>query len=628
MPPRRAATAARARARAGAAPPRRPTASTCRTARPVSSGLGSAIGGQYIDRVLPLPLLLERALAPLAAVPSRCAVCRAWGDAALCADCVRCHAAPRPRCERCAIEVPAGVASCGACLKAPHAFGRAVAAVAYDAPWDGLIARFKFRDGLDLSGDAGRAPVRCRAARRAPSERRDLLLPVPLAAGRLRERGYNQAWELARRVARRLRRAGRRRLLLRTRETAHQIALPLDRRAANVRGAFGRRAASGAPARRPPRGAGRRRDDHRRHARRGGARAAARRRRVGRGVGGRAHAAPRRRLNRPPAAAPMFHIVLVHPEIPPNTGNVIRLAANTGCSAAPGRAARLLDGRPPAQARRARLPRVRAGAPPRVVERRSSTHARPPRSACTPSRRAARAATARWPGGRGDWLVFGSESRGPAGSRCARLRRRAAGAPADAPRPAQPQPRQRGRGGGVRGVAAAGLRGRRLSDRRPAALPEQTPLPRSGAPGAALFTRAPRRRRRSPAPSGRARERISPASASGAVPAALKYCASSFWRTSSLLMMRTSSLRQPRRRSACGVAAGASTACHEIASKPGKPCSASVGSSASDATRPSVVTPSAFSLPARTWPMAMPGTMKPACTCPTRMALTTCGKPW
>ncbi len=29
--------------------------------------------------------------------------------------------------------------------------------------------------------------------------------------------------------------------------------------------------------------------------------------------------------------APMFRIVLVEPEIPPNTGNVIRLAANTGC---------------------------------------------------------------------------------------------------------------------------------------------------------------------------------------------------------------------------------------------------------------------------------------------------------
>ena len=29
---------------------------------------------------------------------------------------------------------------------------------------------------------------------------------------------------------------------------------------------------------------------------------------------------------------PMFNIVLVHPEIPPNTGNVIRLCANTGCT--------------------------------------------------------------------------------------------------------------------------------------------------------------------------------------------------------------------------------------------------------------------------------------------------------
>jgi tRNA (cytidine/uridine-2'-O-)-methyltransferase len=32
------------------------------------------------------------------------------------------------------------------------------------------------------------------------------------------------------------------------------------------------------------------------------------------------------------AAVEMFNIVLVHPEIPPNTGNVIRLAANTGCT--------------------------------------------------------------------------------------------------------------------------------------------------------------------------------------------------------------------------------------------------------------------------------------------------------
>ena len=33
-----------------------------------------------------------------------------------------------------------------------------------------------------------------------------------------------------------------------------------------------------------------------------------------------------------PQCLAMFNIVLVHPEIPPNTGNVIRLAANTGCA--------------------------------------------------------------------------------------------------------------------------------------------------------------------------------------------------------------------------------------------------------------------------------------------------------
>jgi len=35
--------------------------------------------------------------------------------------------------------------------------------------------------------------------------------------------------------------------------------------------------------------------------------------------------------NASPAAATVFHIILFQPEIPPNTGNIIRLTANTGC---------------------------------------------------------------------------------------------------------------------------------------------------------------------------------------------------------------------------------------------------------------------------------------------------------
>jgi ComF family protein len=138
------------------------------------------------------------------------------------------------RCTRCAIAVPAGQDTCGACLRDPPPFARAVAAFDYAPPWDHLIARFKFHAALDL------APVfadRLVAAAR-PGPAPALLLPVPLSEARLRERGYNQAWELARRVGKTLKVRADAKLLLRIRDTPHQVALPIERRAGNVRGAF------------------------------------------------------------------------------------------------------------------------------------------------------------------------------------------------------------------------------------------------------------------------------------------------------------------------------------------------------------------------------------------------------
>src|SRR6185295_15334589 len=77
------------------------------------------------------------------------------------------------------------------------------------------------------------------------------------------------------------------------------------------------------------RGSGGRRHDDRRDARRDRARAEAGRRRKGGELGRRAHLFRKRALECDRIL--MFDIVLVHPEIPPNAGNVIRLAANTGC---------------------------------------------------------------------------------------------------------------------------------------------------------------------------------------------------------------------------------------------------------------------------------------------------------
>jgi ComF family protein len=66
----------------------------------------------------------------------------------------------------------------------------------------------------------------------------DLLAPVPLSFERQSERGFNQAQEIARRVAAASRVPLRGDLLLRTRHTAAQMDLALHERQRNVRGAF------------------------------------------------------------------------------------------------------------------------------------------------------------------------------------------------------------------------------------------------------------------------------------------------------------------------------------------------------------------------------------------------------
>ncbi len=66
----------------------------------------------------------------------------------------------------------------------------------------------------------------------------DVLVPVPLHAARLRERGYNQAALLAREMARRVGLTVDERVLVRRRATASQVKLDADQRKANVRAAF------------------------------------------------------------------------------------------------------------------------------------------------------------------------------------------------------------------------------------------------------------------------------------------------------------------------------------------------------------------------------------------------------
>ena len=178
----------------------------------------------------------SRLLDAAARAPSLCAVCRGWGTRRVCGDCVERFAPFVPRCRRCALRVPAGVGVCGACVSAPPPFASALAAVDYVHPWDGLITHFKFHAALNLAPALAQRMLDAFHGSEvlAPT----WLLPVPLSDARLRERGYNQAWELTRRLGKALHCPADARLLLRVKDTPHQLAFPPEQRAANVRAAF------------------------------------------------------------------------------------------------------------------------------------------------------------------------------------------------------------------------------------------------------------------------------------------------------------------------------------------------------------------------------------------------------
>lgn len=133
--------------------------------------------------------------------------------------------------------MPHGIDVCGACLTDPPPYAHALTAVDYDHPWDGLITHFKFHAALDLAPALAERMLHALHASgwAAPT----LLLPIPLSIARLRERGYNQAWELAKRLGAALPGATvDATLLLRVKDTPHQLAFPPEQRAGNVRAAF------------------------------------------------------------------------------------------------------------------------------------------------------------------------------------------------------------------------------------------------------------------------------------------------------------------------------------------------------------------------------------------------------
>lgn len=171
-----------------------------------------------------------------ALLPPRCLICdeRGANELDLCASCHDRLPFNRACCARCALPLAVAAEACGACLRRPPAQDLTRAAFVYRAPLNRLLPRAKFHGDLPSTRLLGRLMAR----ELADAARPQVLVPVPLHRDRLRRRGYDQALELARPLARALALPLRDDLLRRVRATAPQSRLASPQRRRNLRGAF------------------------------------------------------------------------------------------------------------------------------------------------------------------------------------------------------------------------------------------------------------------------------------------------------------------------------------------------------------------------------------------------------
>ena len=164
-----------------------------------------------------------------------CLLCGENGDNnGLCKGCrVSLPMLKAAHCPVCAIPEPTGEL-CGRCLHKPALFDRVVAAFIYEFPATVLIQELKYHGNLACARPLAAGLASALDAEPYP----DLIMPMPLARGRLAERGFNQAVEIARRVAAEFDLDIAVDACSRTRESTPQAALPWKQRATNIRNAF------------------------------------------------------------------------------------------------------------------------------------------------------------------------------------------------------------------------------------------------------------------------------------------------------------------------------------------------------------------------------------------------------
>jgi ComF family protein len=172
-----------------------------------------------------------------ALLPQQCFLCgQASGDAPLCEPCRQAlPALPESACPRCALPTPNG-SVCGRCLAQEPHFDATLACYRYDFPIDKLVQALKYSHRLAIANFF--AAALASHQRIAAGPRADAIVPLPLSRQRLRERGFNQAAEIARPLARQLNLQVLLDACHRPIDTPPQASLPWQARRKNIHGAF------------------------------------------------------------------------------------------------------------------------------------------------------------------------------------------------------------------------------------------------------------------------------------------------------------------------------------------------------------------------------------------------------
>lgn len=171
--------------------------------------------------------------------PHTCVLCLQRSETArdLCGACQRDLRPNLFACRVCALPLASADQLCGRCLRKPPLFHCSAVPFRYSYPLDHLVQSLKYGRHLECGrvlGELLADSIAAQTCRTLP----EMLIPVPLGPQRYRQRGFNQAVEIAAPVGRRLRIPLRTDVVVRRRDTREQTALERAERQKNLRRAF------------------------------------------------------------------------------------------------------------------------------------------------------------------------------------------------------------------------------------------------------------------------------------------------------------------------------------------------------------------------------------------------------